>query len=149
MTKELEALECLDKLAKQIELDEDTDYWEIRNAHITVEQALQRLEKYEQLCESKPSDEIISRAALCEAIKRIFGSGEKFLDIIEEDLPYGYHYCKDDSDEIYIIDYTHHKYIHWYKLTHIGRDFHTDMKTKEEVIDFLQRLHDDWLKENE
>ena len=35
-----EALECLDKLAKQIELDEDTDFWEIRNAHKTVEQAL-------------------------------------------------------------------------------------------------------------
>ena len=45
MTKELEALECLDKLAKQIELDEDTDYWEIRNAHITVEQALLKAEK--------------------------------------------------------------------------------------------------------
>jgi len=35
-----EALECLDKIAKQIELDEDTDYWEIRNAHKTVENAL-------------------------------------------------------------------------------------------------------------
>ena len=40
-----EALECLDKLAKQIELDEDTDYFEIRNAHITVEQALLNAEK--------------------------------------------------------------------------------------------------------
>ena len=40
-----EALECLDKLAKQIELDEDTDYFEIRNAHITVEQALLKDEK--------------------------------------------------------------------------------------------------------
>ena len=45
MSKELEALECLDKLAKQIELDEDTDYLEIRNAHITVEQALLKAEK--------------------------------------------------------------------------------------------------------
>ena len=114
----------------------------------TIKQALQRLEKYEQLYGSKPSGEVISRAELCKAITKIFGSGEKFLDIIEEDLPYGYHYCKDDSAEIYIIDYTHNKYIHWYKLTHIGRDFHTDMKTKEEVIDFLQRLHDEWLKEN-
>ena len=144
-----EALKCLDKLVKQIELDEDTDYWEIRNAHITVEQALQRLEKYEQLCESKPSDEIISRAALCEAVKRIFGSVEKFLDIIEEEIPYGYHYYKYDGEDIYIIDHYHNKYINWYKLTHVGRDFHTDMRTKEEVIDFLQRLHDDWLKENE
>lgn len=42
-----EALECLDKLVKQIELDEDTDYWEIRNAHITVEQALLKARKQE------------------------------------------------------------------------------------------------------
>lgn len=40
-----EALECLDLLAKQIELDEDTDYWEIRNAHKTVENALLKAQK--------------------------------------------------------------------------------------------------------
>ena len=94
-------------------------------------------------------DEVISRAELCNAVEKIFGSEDKFLDIIEEDLPYGYHYCKDDSGEIYIIDHNHNKYINWYKLTHVGRDFHTDMKTKEEVIDFLQKLHDEWLKEKE
>ena len=97
----------------------------------------------------KPSDEVISRDELCEVVDRIFGSEEKFLDIIEEDIPYGYHYYKYDDEEIYIIDTFHNRYINWYKLTHLGRDFHTDMKTKEEVIDFLQRLHDDWLKENE
>ena len=43
--KPSEALECFDKLVKQIELDEDTDYLEIRNAHITVEQALLKAEK--------------------------------------------------------------------------------------------------------
>ena len=52
-----EALECLDKLAKQIELDEDTDYWEIRNAHITVEQAL--LKAREQKNENELLKEII------------------------------------------------------------------------------------------
>ena len=40
-----EALECLDKIAKQIELDEDVDFWEIRNAHKTVENALIKTEK--------------------------------------------------------------------------------------------------------
>ena len=40
-----EALKCLDKIAKQIELDEDTDYWEIRNAHKTVENALIKAQK--------------------------------------------------------------------------------------------------------
>lgn len=149
-----EALECLEEIGFA-PLNECCGYPYTRisdeyNENIeTIQQALQRLEKYEQLYVSKPSGEVISRDELCEAVDRIFGSVEKFLDIIEEDLPYGYHYCKDDSAEIYIIDYTHHKYIHWYKLTHIGRDFHTDMKTKEEVIDFLQKLHDAWLKEKE
>ena len=46
-----EALECLDKLAKQIELDEDTDYWEIRNANNTVEQALLNAEKEHKVFE--------------------------------------------------------------------------------------------------
>ena len=97
----------------------------------------------------KPSDEVISRGELCEVVDIIFGSEEKFLDIIEEDIPYGYHYYKYDGEEIYIIDTFHNRYINWYKLTHLGRDFHTDMKTKEEVIAFLQRLHDEWLKEKE
>ena len=44
-----EALKCLDKLAKQIELDEDTDYWEIRNAHKTVEQALIKAQEQEKV----------------------------------------------------------------------------------------------------
>lgn len=154
MTKESEALECLEEIGLA-PLNEccGYPYTRIRDEYNedfnTIKQALQRLEKYEQLYGSKPSGEVISRATLCEVIKRIFGSVEKFLDIIEEDLPYGYHYYKYDGEEIYIIDRYHNKYINWYKLTHVGRDFHTDMKTKEEVIDFLQRLHDDWLKENE
>ena len=56
-TNPSEALECLDKLAKQIELDEDTDYFEIRNAHITVEQAL--LKAREQEKENELLKEII------------------------------------------------------------------------------------------
>ena len=52
-TNPSEALECLDKLVKQIELDEDTDYWEIRNAHITVEQALLELQSIK---EANPSE---------------------------------------------------------------------------------------------
>ena len=98
--------------------------------------------------EVKSPSEIIFRKELCDVVSKIFGSEEKFLDIIEDDIPYGYHYFKYEGDEIYIIDVQHNRYINWYKLTHIGRDFHTDMNTKEEVIDFLQRLYDKWLKEN-
>lgn len=102
-------------------------------------------------------DEVIDRDALCEAVTRIFGSEEKFLDIIEEDIPYGYHFFKYDGGEIYIvdtrkcktieIDTRKCKFINWYKLTHIGRDLHTDMKSKEELIKFLEDLYSAWQKE--
>lgn len=146
-----EALEALESYINNIIFAKDliNQKQQLLTNITTIKQALQRLEKYEQLYGSKPSDEVISRDELCEVVDRIFGSEEKFLDIIEEDIPYGYHYYKYDGEEIYIIDRYHNKYINWYKLTHVGRDFHTDMKTKEEVIAFLQRLHDDWLKENE
>ena len=92
--------------------------------------------------------EVISRDELCNEIKRIFGDCDKFLDIIEEDIPYGYHFFKYDGDEIYIIDTRKCKFINWYKLTHIGRDLHTDMKSKEELIKFLEDLYSAWSKEN-
>ena len=95
------------------------------------------------------NSEVIFRDELCSEIERIFGSIDKFFDIVEEDIPYEWHYFKYDFDEIYIIDRKNCKFMNWYKLTHIGRDLHTDMKTKEEVIDFLQRLYDDWKKEQE
>ena len=145
MSKELEALE-------RLAMPDDLHISECKKLGIGLTEDYEVVEKalleLQSIKEAK-SSEVINRSELCEAIKRIFGSVEKFLDIIEEDLPYGYHYYKYDGEEIYIIDRYYNRYINWYKLTHVGRDFHTDMKTKEEVIDFLQRLHDAWLKENE
>lgn len=145
MSKELEALE-------RLAMPDDLHINECKKLGIGLTEDYEVVEKalleLKSIKEAKPS-EVINRDELCEAVDRIFGSEEKFLDIIEENIPYGYHYYKYDGEEIYIIDRYHNKYINWYKLTHVGRDFHTDMKTKEEVIDFLQRLHDVWLKENE
>lgn len=145
-----EALKALERLKTSPSFMGGTsEYQACTKSETLLMQDYEAVKQFILKAQAQPSDEAISRDELCEAITRIFGSGEKFLDIIEEDLPYGYHYCKDDNAEIYIIDHMHNKYIHWYKLTHIGRDFHTDMKTKEEVIGFLQRLHDEWLKEKE
>ena len=152
MTKELEALERL-KTAPSF-MGGTAEYKASTKSETLLLQDYETVKQFILKAQDKgtghkPSDEVISRDELCEVVDRIFGSEEKFLDIIEEDIPYGYHYYKYDGEEIYIIDRYHNKYINWYKLTHVGRDFHTDMKTKEEVIAFLQRLHDDWLKENE
>ena len=47
--KPSEAFKCLHILAKQIELDENTDFWEIKNAHKTVEQYILKAEKLEKV----------------------------------------------------------------------------------------------------
>lgn len=58
MSKELEALE---KLAKQVELDEDTDFFEIRNAYKTVEEALIQAQKHKDILEIIESCEIMEK----------------------------------------------------------------------------------------
>ena len=91
-------------------------------------------------------DEIISRYDLYTAIDRIFGSMDKFLDIVEEDTPIGYNAMRVE-DDYFLIDNRAHRYISWYK--HVGRDFNTDMCSKDEIISFLERLHENWQKEYE
>ena len=92
------------------------------------------------------NNEVISRDDLYKEIERIFGNIDKFLDIVEEDRPCCYISFKDE-DEYVVIDSRAHRYISWYK--HVGRDFDTDMETKEEVILFLERLYINWRKEYE
>ena len=103
------------------------------------------LKEYIKLLKDNDS-KVISRDDLYKEIDRIFGSTDKFLDIVEEDTPNCYISFKDE-DEYVVIDTRAHRYISWYK--HVGRDFDTDMQTKDEVISFLQRLHDNWKKEYE
>lgn len=86
----------------------------------------------------------MERNEFTKSIESIFGNTEKFLDIIEEDLPVGYDFLYSDdgmSGEIYIVDREAHQYINWYKETHIGRDLHTNM-TDVEIIQFLKKLHE-------
>lgn len=44
--------------------------------------------------------------------------------------------------EIYIIDRDTGHYIGWYKLYHIGRDWHTNMSSKEEVEKFFDDFYE-------
>lgn len=82
----------------------------------------------------------ITRDDLIKIINDVYGDVYKFLDIIEEDnIPVNFSYIYQD-EELYIIDNTANRYIHWYKKTHIGRNFHTDMKTKKEIREFFIRL---------
>ena len=85
-------------------------------------------------------DEQITRDDLVKIISDIYGDIDKFFDMIDDyDIPINFTYIYQD-EELYIIDDSANRYIHWYKKTHIGRDFHTDMKTKEEIREFFKRL---------
>ena len=46
--KPSKALKCLDTIAKKVELADNDDYWEVRNAYQTVEQALLKAQEQEK-----------------------------------------------------------------------------------------------------
>lgn len=85
-------------------------------------------------------NEQITRDDLILIIKDIYGSVDKFLDMLDDGEFNPNFNCIYQDEELYIIDDTANRYIHWYKKTHIGRDFHTDMESKEEIIEFFKRL---------
>lgn len=84
--------------------------------------------------------EQITRDDLILIIKDIYGSIDRFLDMLDDGEFNPNFNCIYQDEELYIIDDTANRYIHWYKKTHIGRDFHTDMESKEEIIEFFKRL---------
>lgn len=82
----------------------------------------------------------ITRDDLILIIKDIYGDVDKFLDMLDDGEFNPNFNCIYQDEELYIIDDTANRYIHWYKKTHIGRDFHTDMESKEEIREFFKRL---------
>lgn len=62
------------------------------------------------------------RKLFCEAINKVFGGTDAFLDYLEnEEYSYNYDCYLDGSGENYIINRETGEYINWYKLYHIGR----------------------------
>ena len=81
------------------------------------------------------------REDFCYAVSVLFNEND-FLDFIENDG------CTDGvfdffiscDDECYIINRLTGEYINWYKLTHIGREIHTNIQnpTRTKFIEFLK-----------
>lgn len=69
------------------------------------------------------------------------GAGPRFDCVHSEGV------CAGDG-ECYIIDRDTGSYINWYKLYHFGRDYNTNMATKEAIInfarDFYSEADKDW-----
>lgn len=79
------------------------------------------------------------REIFVNTVVNVFGAENKFLDFCENinynSGRYDVFVCYDD--ESYIIDRQTGYYVNWYKFTHIGRDFHTNMSPKL-LISFLE-----------
>ena len=87
----------------------------------------------------------ITREILVETICKIFGDTELFLDKIEFEIINRFELFVSngdslDSGDVLLLDTMTGLYIKWYKLTHIGRDIDTNIKSKEELETFLTEL---------
>lgn len=128
-SKALKCLEILGDVCPEEELSAKKIFCE---EYDIIKQALLKAQEQEK--------EQITRDDLVQIIEDVFGDIDKFLDMIDDDnLPINFT-CIYQDEELYIIDNYANRYIHWYKKTHIGRDFHTDMRTKEEIKEFFKRL---------
>ena len=87
----------------------------------------------------------ITREILVETICKIFGDAELFLDKIEFEIINRFELFVSNGDslgsgDVLLLDTMTGLYIKWYKLTHIGRDIDTNIKSKEELEMFLTEL---------
>lgn len=97
---------------------------------------------------------MITRDELCKVVKDIYGDVDKFLDDVEEDCirRFGV-FCTineaSGNGDILILDYETHQYISWYKLSHIGRDLHTNVPTITAAYEFIKAFKEAKDKERE
>ena len=98
-----EALECLHKIARKVELADYDDYWEVRNAHSKVEQALikaQEQEKVLKIIKNKGVD--IGYLNTCETLEEYnsncWNDEEDFnKSLTEEEFDLVKRYCDDKN----------------------------------------------------
>lgn len=97
---------------------------------------------------------VITRDDLCEVVKDIYGDIDKFLDDVEEDCTIRFNVfctineCPGNGD-ILILDNETRQYISWYKLSHIGRDLHTNIPFKIAAYEFIKAFKECKDKERE
>lgn len=97
---------------------------------------------------------MLTREDLNEIVKYIYGDVNKFLDDVEEDCTSRFsvfctiNECPGNGD-ILILDNETKQYISWYKLSHIGRDLHTNIPFKIAAYEFIKAFKECKDKERE
>ena len=97
---------------------------------------------------------MITREELCDVIQWAYGNIDKFLDDVEEGCERQFsvfctiNECPGNGD-ILILDNETKQYISWYKLSHIGRDLHTNIPSKIVAYEFIKAFKEAKDKERE
>ena len=99
----------------------------------------------------------ITREDLTHAIKNVYGRNDltAFLDDVEFGGPTKRFsvFCtlgeSVGSGDILILDNETNNFISWYKLTHIGRDLHTNINSINDLEEFIQAFCDLCREEDE
>lgn len=69
-----------------------------------------------------------------------YNSIDVLLDIIESNKNRSYYILQYVNETVLIYDTSEGKYLTWYKITHIGRSFTTNIETVEELDAFIDEL---------
>lgn len=85
---------------------------------------------------------MLTREDLCKVVKEVYGDIDKFLDDVEEDCIIRFSvFCtineSSGNGDVLILDRETHQYISWYKLSHLGRDLHTNIISYSFLKDFI------------
>lgn len=85
---------------------------------------------------------MLTREDLCKVVKEVYGDIDKFLDDVEEDSVYKYSvFCSINESpcngDVLILDNDTNRFISWYKLSHLGRDLHTNINSEVELFEFI------------
>ena len=97
---------------------------------------------------------MITREDLCDVAQAIYGDIDKFLDDVEEGYTRQFSvFCtineSPGNGDVLILDNETHQYISWYKLSHIGRDLHTNIPFKIAAYEFIKAFKECKDKEEE
>lgn len=91
---------------------------------------------------------MITREDLCRAVEKFYTFDkcfhvDKFFDDVEEDCTRRFNvFCtineSTGNGNILILDTETHQYISWYKLTHLGRDLHSNITNVTDLESFIK-----------
>lgn len=102
---------------------------------------------------------MITREDLCRAVEKFytfdnFFNVDMFFDDVENDCTRRFSvFCtineSSGNGNILILDTETHQYISWYKLTHLGRDLHTNISNINDLESFIKAFKEAKDKERE